>query len=146
MIRRIKRHIHTGELHTNKYTYTGYCIIVHWLAMANYSIQPGSHQHIHSHTQTQTQAIVELGRGGEGGQERGEEKVEVGGDVTSRCIIVFWTWAIFQRGRGVIRSASPFDPPSPWRRLNFPFENQDGPCMSGALVIEYINGATKHQL
>lgn len=45
-------------------------------------------------------------------------------------------------GGGVTRSASPVDPTSMMccGVSTFP-ENQDGPCKSGALVMEYINVA-----
>ncbi len=82
--------------------------------------------------------------GGEwGDRERGLSWVVVSCHDAELC---FWTWAIFQRGKGGHLVSLPLWPPPSVATSQLSPKISTDPSMSGALVIKYIDGATKHHL
>lgn len=89
-------------------------LICHWLTTVD---SRPSHTSGHIHHR---QATVE-------GDSREGERVELGGGVMSRCRIVFWTWVIFQRGKGGHLVSLPLWPPPFLGDVSTFHENQHGP-------------------
>lgn len=104
--------------------------------MANYCRQRHIHPHIHGTDRLQWRGV--------GGRGRGLSRVVVSCHDAEN--VFSGPERYFRGGEEVIRSASPFRPPPSKATSQHSPKISTDPSMSGALVIKYIDGATKHHV